>query len=185
MVNQIKSAAETKMKKTIDSLKADLGKVRTGKAQTSMLDTVKVNYYGSMTPLNQVAAVSCPDPKSFLIAPWEVSTLKEIESAIVKSDLGMSPINDGKVIRLKVPELTEQRRKELVKHIGKLVEDARIAIRMIRRDANEDVKKVEKEKKIGEDDSKKGQTDIQKLTDAYVQSVDKIAQDKEKELMTI
>lgn len=185
MVTQIKSTAETKMKKTIDALKGELGKVRTGKAQTTMLDTVKVNYYGSLTPLNQVAAVSCPDAKSFLIAPWEVSTLKEIESAIVKSDLGMSPINDGKVIRLKVPELTEQRRKELVKHIGKLVEDARVAVRMIRRDANEDVKKAEKEKKIGEDDKKKGEAEIQKLTDAYIANVDKIAQEKEKELMTI
>jgi ribosome recycling factor len=185
MLNQLKSSCENNMKKTIDSLKKELTKVRTGKAQTSILDSVRVNYYGNLAPLNQVAALSCPDGKSFLIAPWEVGTLKEIESSIVKSDLGMTPINDGKVIRLKVPELTEQRRKELVKLIGKLVEDARVAVRMVRRDANEVFKKSLKEKSISEDENKRGQDDVQKLTDQFMQSIDKIAQEKEKELMTI
>lgn len=173
------------MKKTIETLKKELSKVRTGKAQTSMLDSIRVNYYGSLTPLNQVAALSCPDAKSFLIAPWEVGSLKEIEAAIVKSDLGMTPINDGKVIRLRVPELTEQRRKDIVKHVGKLIEDVRISIRMVRRDSNEVFKKALKDKSIGEDENKRGQDEIQKLTDQYIQIVDKIAQEKEKEIMTI
>lgn len=185
MTKQIKTAAEENMKKGLDSLKRELGKVRTGKAHTSMLDVIKVNYYGTLSPLSQVAALSCPDAKTFMIAPWEVSTLKEIEAAIVKSDLGMTPINDGKKILLKVPEITEQRRKELVKQIGKVVEDARVAVRHARRDANEEVKKALKDKLISEDESKKSQDEIQKLTDDYIAKVDQTAADKEKELMTV
>lgn len=185
MLKQIKSNAEENMKKALDSLKRELSKVRTGKAHTSMLDVIKVNYYGTLSPLSQVAALSCPDAKTFLIAPWEVSTLKEIEAAIVKSDLGMTPINDGKKILLKVPELTEQRRKELVKQIGKTVEEARVAVRHARRDANEEIKKALKDKLISEDESKKSQEEIQKLTDDYIVKVDQTAADKEKELMTV
>ncbi len=185
MTKQIKTTAEDNMKKGLDSLKRELSKVRTGKAHTSMLDVIKVNYYGQVTPLSQVAALSCPDARTFMIAPWEVSTLKEIEAAIVKSDLGMTPINDGKKILLKVPEITEQRRKELVKQIGKVVEDARVAVRHARRDANEEVKKALKDKLISEDESKKSQDEIQKLTDDYIAKVDQTAADKEKELMTV
>lgn len=185
MTKQIKATAEDNMKKGLDSLKRELSKVRTGKAHTSMLDVIKVNYYGQVTPLSQVAALSCPDARTFMIAPWEVSTLKEIEAAIVKSDLGMTPINDGKKILLKVPEITEQRRKELVKQIGKVVEDARVAVRHARRDANEEVKKALKDKLISEDESKKSQDEIQKLTDDYIAKVDQTAADKEKELMTV
>lgn len=185
MTKQIKTTAEDNMKKALESLKRELGKVRTGKAHTSMLDSIRVDYYGTLSPLSQVAALSCPDAKTFLIAPWEVSTLKEIEASIVKSDIGMTPINDGKKILLKLPEITEQRRKELVKQIGKIVEDARVAVRHSRRDANEEIKKALKDKVISEDEGKKSQDDIQKLTDDYISKVDQTAQDKEKELMTV
>jgi ribosome recycling factor len=183
--NQIKTKTDDHMKKSLEALKHALGNVRTGKAHTSMLDPIKVNYYGNMTPLSQVAALSCPDPKTFMIAPWEVNMLKEIEAAIVKSNVGMTPINDGKKIILKLPELTEQRRKEMVKQIGKLIEDAKVAIRMARRDANEEIKVAQKNKAVSEDESKKSQDDIQKMTDDFISKVDQLAQDKEKELMTV
>lgn len=182
MSQQIKTATKQNMDKAIDALTRELSKVRTGKANVSMLDLVRVNYYGTPTPLTQVAAVSCPDARSFLIAPWEVSILKEIESSIVKSDLGMTPMSDGKVIRLKLPELTEERRKELVKQVKKIVEDARVAIRLARRDANDAIKK---EKELSEDLSKRLQDEIQKQTDEFIAKIDKIGSDKEKELMTI
>lgn len=181
----IKNRAEDNMKRAMDALKLNLAKVRTGKAHTSMLDSIRVDYYGQLSPLSQVAALSCPDAKTFMIAPWEVSMLKEIETSIIKSDLGMTPINDGKKILLKLPDLTEQRRKELVKQIGGLVEDARVAVRHARRDANEDLKKALKDKKISEDENKRSQDEIQKLTDSYIQKVDSTSAEKEKELMTV
>jgi ribosome recycling factor len=184
-MSPIAVASKDKMEKAIQSLSGELKKVRTGRAQISMLDGIKVNYYGTPTPLNQVAALSTPDARSFLISPWETSILKEIESSIVKSDLGMSPMNDGKVIRLKVPELTEDRRKDLVKNIKKVCEDARVAVRMVRRDANDELKKQLKDKVIGEDDNKRQQDEVQKLTDEYIKKIDQIAGDKEKELMTV
>lgn len=185
MVENVKKDAKTNMEKALTALAEGLKKVRTGRAQISMLDNVRVNYYGTPTPLNQVSAVSTPDAKTFLIAPWEAQMLKEIEQAIVKSDVGMSPINDGKVIRLKLPELTEQRRKELVKTCHKLVEDSKVAIRMARRDANEALKKGEKDKAISQDDNKRGQEEVQKLTDQYIEKSDKLSAEKEKEIMTI
>ena len=185
MVENAKKAAKDSMEKALVALGTELKKVRTGRAQISMLDNVKVNYYGNPTPLSQVSAVSTPDAKSFLIAPWEAQMLKEIEQAIIKSDLGMSPINDGKVIRLKVPDLNEERRKEMVKNTKKIVEDAKVAIRMARRDANELLKKALKDKAISEDDNKRAEQDIQKLTDQYIEKVDKVSADKVKEIMTI
>ncbi|HEX4923523.1 MAG TPA: ribosome recycling factor [Bdellovibrionales bacterium] len=185
MTDKIKQTAKTSMDKTIEALQGQLSKVRTGRANVSMLDPIRVNYYGNMTPLNQVAALSCPDAKSFLIAPWEAPMLKEIESAIVKSEIGMTPQNDGKVIRLKLPDLTEERRKELVKNVKKLVEDGRVAVRMHRRDANEALKNALKGKTISEDQNKKAETEIQKLTDDYIKKIDQLAADKEKEIMTI
>lgn len=185
VVESAKKEAQDRMDKALDALGSELKKVRTGRAQISMLDGIRVNYYGNPTPLSQVSAVSTPDAKSFLIAPWENQMLKEIESAIVKSDLGMSPINDGKVIRLKLPDLTEQRRKELVKNCHKLVEESKVAIRMARRDANERLKKAQKDKEISEDDNKRGQDEIQKLTDQYIDKTDKMSAEKEKDIMTI
>ena len=185
MLNDVTKRTHDKMDKSLQALQHELKKVRTGRAQVSMLDNIKVNYYGSLTPLSQVAAISCPDAKSFLIAPWEASVLKEIEQSIVKSDLGLAPMNDGKVIRLKVPDLTEERRKELVKQTKKIVEEARVAVRMSRRDANEEVKKILKDKAVSEDEAKRSEAEIQKMTDDFVKKVDQISEEKEKSIMTI
>lgn len=185
MIENLLKETEEKMKKTINAFADELKKVRTGRAHTSMLDSVRVNYYGTPSPLAQVASVSCPDPKSFLIAPWESSILKEIETAIVKSEVGMTPLNDGKVIRLKLPDLTEARRKDLVKNTKKISEDARIAVRMIRRDCNETVKKAFKDKDITEDDQKNLNDKVQKMTDDFIKKIDTISADKEKDIMTI
>lgn len=185
MINEMKNNAKQSMEKAMLALTNELKKVRTGRAQVSMLDNVKVNYYGTLTPLNQVSAISTPDAKSFMIAPWEAPMLKEIEAAITKSDVGMAPINDGKVIRLKLPDLTEQRRKDIVKNIKKLVEESKVAVRMARRDANEFAKKALKDKQIGEDDNKRAQDEIQKMTDQYIEKIDKLSAEKEKEIMTI
>ncbi len=184
-MKELVSNAELEMKKTIEALANELTRIRTGRANVGMLDNVKVNYYGSPTPLNQVAAVSCPDAKSFVIAPWEASMLKEVEQAIVASNLGMAPMNDGKTIRLRLPDLTEERRKDLVKQAKKIVEEARVSVRMKRKDANDILKKELKEKNISEDEHKKYQEDIQKVTDSYVEKIDKIGQDKEKDIMTV
>ena len=183
--NNLKLSTEDKMKQAVNALGEDFKKVRTGRAQVSMLDTIRVDYYGNPTPLNQVASVSCPDARSFLITPWETAVLKGIEMSLVKSDLGMAPINDGKVIRLKLPDLTEERRKDLVKKTKKMVEDARIAVRMARRDANDLLKQALKEKTISEDENKQFLESIQKVTDQYVKDVDRIADEKEKDIMTL
>jgi ribosome recycling factor len=185
MIEQTKSSTKAKMEKAVVGLTEELKKVRTGKAQVSMLDNIRVNYYGQLSPLSQVASVSTPDAKTFLIAPWESSILKEIEMAIVKSDIGMAPINDGKVIRLKVPDLTEERRKDLAKQVKKITEDARVAVRLVRRDGNEEVKKALKDKLVSEDEAKKGEADIQKLTDDCIKKIDTIADEKEKSILTI
>lgn len=185
MIETSKANAKAKMEKATTALVEDLKKVRTGKAQVSMLDAVRINYYGQLAPLNQVASVSTPDATTFLIAPWESAILKEIEMGIVKSDIGMAPINDGKVIRLKVPSLTEERRKDLAKQVKKIAEDARVAVRLIRRDANEEVKKLLKDKAVSEDEAKKGEADIQKLTDETIKKVDQLAEEKEKSILTI
>lgn len=183
--NSYKKSTEDKMKKSVEALKVEFKKVRTGRAQLSMLDNVKVDYYGNPTPINQVASVTCPDARSFLITPWETSVLKAIESSLVKSDLGMAPINDGKCIRMRLPDLTEERRKELAKTVKKISEDAKVAVRMIRRDANEDIKKALKDKLISEDQNKSNQDEIQKMTDKYVEEMDKITLEKEKDVMTV
>lgn len=185
MIEQAKSTTKLNMEKAVLGLVEELKKVRTGKAQVSMLDNIRVNYYGQLSPLSQVASVSTPDAKTFLIAPWESSILKEIEMSIVKSDIGMAPINDGKVIRLKVPDLTEERRKDLAKQVKKITEDARVAVRLVRRDGNEEVKKALKDKLVSEDEAKKGETDIQKLTDDCIKKIDQIADEKEKSILTI
>lgn len=185
MIDQTKTTAENLMKNSITALQNELKKVRTGRAQVSMLDNVRVNYYGQPSPLNQVASVSCPDARTFLIAPWEASILKEIEQALIKSDIGMTPQNDGKVIRLKLPELTEERRKDLAKAVKKIAEDARVAVRMARREANEKLKAALKAKQISEDDEKRGSELVQKLTDDYIKKVDQVGAEKEKELLTI
>lgn len=185
MTDQLKKKTEASMQNALTALTNELKKVRTGRAQVSMLDSIRVNYYGQLSPLNQVSAISCPDARSFLVSPWEASILKEIEQAIIKSDIGMTPQNDGKVIRLRLPEVTEQRRKDLVKNIKKIVEDARVAVRMARREANDALKAALKEKAISEDENKSATEMIQKITDDYIKKVDQVGQDKETELMTI
>ncbi|MCH4178453.1 MAG: ribosome recycling factor [Megasphaera sp.] len=176
---------EAKMDKTIESLKKDLASIRTGRASTTLLDRISVDYYGTPTPVKQVANVSAPEPRLITIVPWERKMLAIIEKAILKSDLGLNPNNDGTMLRLEIPQLTEERRKELSKKVGKDAEEAKVAIRNIRRDVNEAIKKMEKKKEITEDDSKEAQENIQKLTDKKIKAVDEIKAKKEKEVMEV
>ncbi len=184
-IKEQKQRSEAQMQKTVESLKSQIARVRTGRAQASMLDMVKVDYYGTPTPLSQVAAINCPDPKSFLISPWNAAILKDIEAAINKSNIGMTPINDGKVIRLKLPELTEERRESLARQVKKIIEDARISVRQCRKDANEFIKTVLKNKNISEDESKQEKDSIQELTDTYIKMIDEVGEKKEAELINV
>ena len=176
---------EDKMEKTIDVLKEDFMQIRAGRANPHVLDKIKVDYYGSPTPLQQVGNISVPEPRMILIQPWEKSLLKEIEKAINMSELGINPTNDGTSIRLIFPELTEDRRKELAKDIKKKGEAAKVAIRNIRRDAIDAVKKLEKAGEITEDDAKTGDTKIQKLTDKAIENIESTVENKSKEIMTV
>ena len=174
-----------KMEKTISVFEENLSEIRAGRANPAILNKVSVDYYGVATPINQVAGISVPEARMILIQPWDVNLLKEIEKAILKSDIGINPNNDGKVIRLQFPELNEERRKELVKDIKKMAEEAKISVRSIRRDAMEEAKKMQKNSEITEDDLKVEEDEIQKLTDSKVNEIDKILEAKEKEIMTI
>ena len=177
--------SEEKMEKALVSLAGEFSRLRTGRASSALLEGVKVNYYGTLTPLKQIASVSVPDSRSITIQPWDRSAFGDVEKAILKSDLGLNPINDGKIIRINIPPLTEERRKELVKIAKKYSEDAKIAIRNVRRDANESLKKMQKSKEITEDDLRKGQNDVQKLTDEQVAKADEALKAKESEIMEI
>jgi len=183
MIEEIYQKAEEKMRKSVESVRSELAKIRTGKATPSLLDGIKVNYYGSQVPLKQVANLSVPEVRLIVVQPWDKSLLSEIERAILKSDLGLTPLNDGNVIRVPVPELTEERRKDLMKLVRKLGEEGKIAIRNIRRDANEQIKKGEKSGDIPEDDARRSIDDIQKLTDKHVKLIDELLEKKEKEIM--
>ena len=185
MISDLKKNTESRMSKSIDSLTESLQSIRAGRANTSLLDRIYVDYYGQQSPLNQVASLSAPEAWLLAIQPWDATLIPEIEKAIQKSDLGITPSNDGKIIRLVIPQLTEERRKDLTKLVGKYAEEAKVSIRNIRRDAMEDIKKAEKAKEISEDDRKTYEEDIQKLTDKYIKDVDGVAADKEKELMEI
>ena len=176
---------ESKMKKTAEVLKTQLASVRAGRANAAVLDQITVDYYGVPTPIQQVASVSVPDPRSLLIQPWDASVLKGIEKAILASELGINPQNDGRAIRLVFPQLTEERRKELAKQVKKYGEEAKVAVRNIRRDAIDKFKKQQKASEITEDDYKTVEKDIQKLTDDYIKEVEGIADKKEKELFEI
>jgi len=182
---EVKSRAKGGMDKAVEALRHDLSKVRTGRASVSILDDVRVDYYGTPTPLNQVASLAVPEPRLITIQPWERKLLPEIEKAIHKSGLGLTPSSDGIVIRLAFPALTEERRKEMVKQVKKMGEDGKIAVRNARRDANETLKKLLKDKEISEDDEKRGEKEIQELTDEFVARIDKVIADKEKELLEI
>ena len=184
-MSEIIKTYEEKMIKSCDPLAADYVTIRAGRANPHILDKLKVDYYGTPTPFQQVANVSVPEARMIQIQPWETSLLKEIEKAILTSDLGLTPTNDGKVIRLVFPELTEDRRKELVKDIKKKGENTKVAIRNIRRDANDAIKKLSKDTDMSEDEVKKNEDSIQKLTDKYVAQVDKMIDEKSKEIMTV
>ena len=176
---------ENKMKKTVEILQVHYSSIRAGRANPSVLDQIKVDYYDTPTPINQIAGISTPDPRTLMITPWDATSLKLIEKALMVSDLGINPMNDGRVIRLQFPQPTEERRKELVKQVHKQAEDSKVAIRNIRRDAVEKYKAQKKTSEITEDDLKDTEKDLQKLTDNYISEIDKVAQKKEAEIKEI
>jgi ribosome recycling factor len=171
------------MGKTIASLKTELKRVRTGRANLSLLDGIRVDYYGTPTPINQMASLSVPESRLITIQPWDASVIKEIEKALLKSDLGLTPSNDGKIIRIAIPPLTEERRKQLAKSVHKTCEDHKVAIRNLRRDANELLKSLKKDGEIAEDAAFKGQDQVQKITDEFISQIDDIYKEKEKEIL--
>lgn len=184
MPQTIKKNAEERMEKAVSALKKELASLRAGRASAALLDRVQVEYYGTMTPINQLASVTIPDARTMLIQPWDKSSLPEIEKAILKSDLGLTPSNDGSVIRISIPMLTEERRMELVKLTKKSGEEAKVAVRNVRRDANDEIKKREKSD-ISEDESRRFQEEIQKMTDRFTAEIDKLIAAKEKEIMEV
>lgn len=183
MLETVYKTIKDKMQKTTDLLSLEFSKIRTARANPAILDDVKVNYYGSIVPLKQIASISAPEPRMLVIQPWDRNAMSEIEKSLLKSELGLNPIIEANLIRLPIPPLTEERRKELVKLCHKLAEDTKIAIRNIRREGNEQIKKLEKEKKISEDDTEIGNKKIQELTDDYIKHVDNLFIKKEKEVL--
>ncbi len=184
-MKEIQNKLQQQMDKTIDALKHEFSTIRAGRANAQMLDKIRVDYYGTPTPINQVGSISVPEPRTLMINPWDKSAMKEIEKAIRNSDLGFNPTNDGEVIRISVPALTEERRKELCKQAKKASEDFKVRIRNERRDANDKLKKLEKEGEITEDDLKKAQDNVQKLTDKYTKEIDALLELKEKDIMAV
>ena len=176
---------EERMKKTVSVYEENLSEIRAGRANPAILNKISVEYYGTPTPINQVAGISVPEARLIVIQPWDKSVLKEIERAILASDIGINPNNDGNVIRLSFPELNEERRKEIVKDVKKMAEEARVAVRSVRRDGLDEFKKMEKDSEITEDELKQAEDKVQKLTDEYIEKIDKISEDKEKEVMTL
>jgi ribosome recycling factor len=185
MINELLQELRERMNKSVEALQDDLMGIRTGRASPALVEKLSVEYYGTLTPLNQMASIAAPEPRLLVIKPWDPSALSDIERAILKSDLGLTPMNDGKLIRLNVPRLTEERRRELVKLVSRRVEEGRIAIRNLRRDSLQDLKEFEKEKMISEDDFFRGKDDVQDLTDEFIKEIDEIGKRKEEELMEI
>ena len=184
-IKEIEAQTKARMNKALEDLHREMATVRTGRASPTILDGIRVSYYGTPTPLNQLANMSVPEPSLIVIQPWDVSQLGAIEKAIQASDLGLNPANDGKVIRLSIPALTEERRRELVKHLHHMVEHHRVAVRNVRREANEQLKHLEKDKKISEDDHHRGHDSVQKLTDSRIASLDEAGKAKEAEILEI
>lgn len=185
MTNDIEKGIREKMEKTITVLKHELATLKAGRANPSLLDRISVEYYGTVTPLNQLANIAAPEPRVLTISPWDAKSIPLIEKAILKSDLNINPSNDGKMIRLVIPQLTEERRKDLVKVVKKLGEESKVAVRNIRRDANEQIKKLKKDGDLTEDGLKKSEESIQKITDKFIKEVDKAVEMKEKEIMEV
>ncbi len=183
MIEETYQETRDRMGKSINALKSELKRIRTGRASTSLLDGIRVDYYGTPTPLNQMATVAVPESRLITIQPWDVSVIREIEKAILKSDLGLTPSNDGKLIRIAIPPLSEERRKELVKLVHKTSEEYKVAVRNIRRDANELIKGFKKEGDVSEDDAFKAQDEIQKITDDYIKKIEEIYKEKEKDIL--
>ena len=183
MIDDIYQETNESMGKSVEALSRELKRVRTGRASLSILDGIKVDYYGTLTPLNQMATLAVPESRLITIQPWDVSVIKDIEKALLKSDLGLTPANDGKLIRISIPPLTEERRKELVKVVHKMAEDYKVSVRNARRDANELIKSLKKDGDISEDDAFKPQDEVQKITDAHIKSIDECCQEKEKEIL--
>lgn len=181
---QIVKETEDKMKKSLEIVQHNFGSVRTGRANSGMVENIRVDYYGTSTPMKQVASITIPEPRMIVLTPWDATALKAIEKAISDSDLGLSPVVDGKMVRLAIPPLTRERREEMVKIVHKLAEEGRVALRGVRREANERIKQLEKDKTIAEDESFKVQTEVQKLTDRYILSIDQAQAAKEKDLTT-
>lgn len=184
-MQEFKKKANEKMAHAVEVFKKDLSTFRTGRASLSIFDNIRIDYYGSLLPLNQVATLGIPESRTITIQPWEQRMIGEIEKAIMKSDLGLTPINDGKTIKINIPPLTEERRKQLVKVVRKRAEEARVAVRNIRRDIIEEIKRAEKDKKLSEDDSRRAQDEIQKLTNSFIEKIDQILEQKEKEIMEV
>ena len=184
-MKEVQKNLQQQMDKSIEALKYEFSTIRAGRANAQMLDKIRVDYYGTPTPINQVGSISVPEPRTLMINPWDKSAMKEIEKAIRNSDLGFNPTNDGEVIRISVPALTEERRKELCKQAKKAAEDFKVRIRNERRDANDKLKKLEKEGEITEDDLKKAQNDVQKLTDKYTKEIDVLLSAKETDIMAV
>jgi ribosome recycling factor len=185
MIDEVLDELRQRMDKSVEVLHEDLLSIRTGRASPALVDKLPVEYYGTMTPLNQMASIAVPEPRLLVVRPWDPSALGDIERALLKSDLGLTPMNDGKLIRLNVPRLTEERRRELVKVVARRVEEARVAIRNLRRDALKDLQDFEKEKMISEDDFYRGKDEVQKLTDEFIEKVDEMGKRKEEEVMEI
>ena len=185
MINEVLDELGERMQKSVGSLQDDLLSIRTGRASPALVEKLAVEYYGTATPLNQMASIAAPEPRLLVIRPWDPSALADIERAILKSDLGLTPMNDGMLIRLSIPRLTEERRRELVKVVSRRVEEARIAVRNLRRDALQDLKEFEKEKMISEDDFFRGKDKVQELTDEFIEAIDGIGKRKEEEVMEI
>jgi ribosome recycling factor len=183
MLDEIYLDLDERMGKAVETLETEYKKLRTGRASISLVDAIRVDYYGSSTPLNQLATLTIPDPRSIAIQPWDVSVIGEIEKAILKSDLGLTPMNDGKAIRINIPPLTAERRRDLVKVVKKRAEESKVAVRNIRRDTNEKIKELKKDKKVSEDEQFRAQDEIQKTTDEYVKKIDAVCGAKEKEIL--
>ncbi|NLV75018.1 MAG: ribosome recycling factor [Chloroflexi bacterium] len=183
MIDEVMFESEEKMEKTVEALRHELMTVRTGRASSALVEPVKVDYYGSTMPLNQLATIAVPEPRLITIRPWDAGSLSAIEKAILKSDLGLTPQNDGKLIRLPIPSLTDERRRDLAKLVNRRVEEARVAVRNIRRDALRDIGELEKDKQISEDDEFKAKEDLQKLTDDYIAKVDHVGELKQTEIL--
>ena len=185
MLNDIYTDAQERMDKALDSLERDYRRLRTGRASVSLVEGIRLDYYGTPTPLNQLATLTIPDPRTIMIQPWDTSVIGEVEKAILKSELGLTPMNDGKIIRINIPPLTTERRRELVKIVKKMSEESKVAVRNIRRDANEMIKDLKKEKEISEDDQFRAQEETQRITDELIKKIDTVYTIKEKEILEI